>query len=327
MEKRRKVARGWLAAALAACAVLPGVAGGQAYPARTITLVVGYPAGGGTDVTGRLVANKLSQGFGSPVVVTNVTGASGNIGAQSVATAPPDGYRLLFVSSAHIMNAVLGSELPFDPVKDFAPVSKIADTLALIVVHPSLGVTSLGGLIDLARKSPGKLNYGSGGIGTNSHMPAELLKSMAGIDIAHVPYKGASQYLAAMLGNEVQVGIALLPATLPHIRAGSLRGLAVTTRKRSSAIPDMPTADEAGVRGYEYSAWFGILAPAGTPAAIVNRLRDQSVIALGQADLLERLRADGSDPIGSTPAEFGAFLRAELVKWAEIVKKAGIKGN
>jgi len=327
MNRTLLIARRWLAAGLLACVVVPGSAHGQGYPAKSITVVVGYPAGGGVDIVGRLVANKLSQGFSSPVVVTNVTGASGNIAAQSVATAPPDGYRILFVSSAHTMNAALAPDLPFDAVKDFAPVTKIADTLNLIVVHPSLGVSTLGELLNLARKSPGRLNYGSGGIGTNSHMSAELLKSMAGIDITHVPYKGASQFLAAMLGNEVQIGLATLPTTLPHVRSGALKGLAVTTRKRSGALPDMPTADEAGVRGYEYSAWFGILAPAGTPAAVVIRLRDQSVAALGQADFQERLKADGSDPVGSTPAEFGAFLRAELVKWTDIVRKAGIKAN
>lgn len=330
MEPTQAMRRALLAPVLlagAAAAGFAGPAGAQAWPVKPILMAVGFAPGGGTDIVGRLVANKLAEGFSQPVVVANVTGASGAIAAQQVASATPDGYRILFASSAHTMNAALRTDLPYDAVKSFAPVTKIADTLNLIVVHPSLGVSTLGELITLAKKRPGKLNYGSGGIGTNAHMSTELLKSMAGIDLAHVPYKGAGPFLAAMLGNEVQIGFATLPTTLPHIRAGRLKGLAVTTLRRSSVLPDMPTADEAGVRGYEYSVWFGILAPAGTPRAIVERLHGQVVVALRDATLLERLKADGSEAVGSPPAEFGAFMAAELAKWTGVVKKAGIKSN
>lgn len=321
-------ARTWPAKLLAAgIAAWCGAAGAQAYPTKPILMAVGFAPGGGTDIVGRLVANKLAEGFSQPVVVANVTGASGAIAAQQVATATPDGYRILFASSAHTMNAALRSDLPYDAVKSFAPITKIADTLNLIVVHPSLGVATLRDLIALAKKQPGKLNYGSGGIGTNAHMSTELLKSMAGIDLAHVPYKGAGPFLLAMLGNEVQVGFATLPTTLPHIRAGRLKGLAVTTLRRSSVLPDMPTADEAGVRGYEYSVWFGLLAPAGTPPAIIKRLHAQVVAALADAALLERLKAGGSEAVGSTPAEFERFMTSELAKWTGVVRKAGIKSN
>jgi tripartite-type tricarboxylate transporter receptor subunit TctC len=315
-----------LPVALAAGAAA-GPAPAQGYPAKPILMAVGFAPGGGTDIVGRLVADKLSQRVAQPVVVANVSGAGGTIAAQQVAQATPDGYRVLFVSSAHTMSAALRPDLPYDAVKSFAPVTKIADTPNLIVVHPSLGASSLSDLIDLARKQPGKLNYGSGGVGTNAHMSTELLKSMTGIQITHVPYKGAGPFLSAMLSNEVQIGFATLPTALPHIRGGRLKGLAVTTRARSAAIPDMPTADEAGVRGYEYSVWFGLLAPARTPPAIVNRLRDSVVAVLADTALQERLKADGSIAVGSTPAEFGAFMASELAKWKEVVKKAGIKGS
>jgi tripartite-type tricarboxylate transporter receptor subunit TctC len=317
---------------LLACGAIAGVtapdgARAQAYPTRAITMVVGFAPGGGTDIVARLVANKMSQGIGQSFVVTNVSGASGNIAAQQIAAAPPDGYRILFVSSAHSMNAALHASLPFDAVKDFAPITRIAESLNVIVVHPSLGVSTLAGLIELAKRSPGKLNYGSGGVGTNSHMSTELLRSMAGIDIVNVPYKGAAPLLLATLAGEVQIGIASLPTSLPHIRSGALKALAVTTLKRSGALPEVPTADEAGVRGYEYSVWYGLLAPAGTRADIVNRLRGEAVAALSAPEILERLKADGAEPVGSTPAEFTEFLKAEIAKWVQVVKKAGIKSN
>ena len=329
MNGMRASMRRYLAASVFAFAalVIPITAHGQRYPSKTITMVIGFAPGGGVDIVGRLMANKLSHGLSVPVVVTNVTGASGNIAAQSVATAPADGYRILFVSSAHTMNAALQPGLPFDAVRDFAPITKIAESLNVIVVHPSLGVSTLGDLIELAKKRPGQLNYGSGGIGTNSHMSTELLRNLAGIDINHIPYKGAAPFLAAMLGGEVQIGVASLPTALPHIRSGGLKALAVTTQRRAGALPDVPTVEEAGVRAYVYSVWYGLLAPAGTRAEIVNKLREQAVAALGAPDIQERLKADGAEPVGSTPAEFGSFMRAELAKWTEVVKRAGIKSN
>ena len=323
---KKAVAAGCAGAAIAAAAP-PDAARAQPYPARPVTMVIPFAPGGGTDIVGRLMANRMSQGLGVSVVVSNVAGASGNIGTQSVASAPPDGYRILFTSSTHAMNAAIHANLPFDAVRDFAPISRIAESLNVIVVHPSLGVSTLAGLIELAKKSPGKLNYGSGGVGTNSHMPAELLRSLTGIDITHIPYKGAAPLLLAMLGGEVQIGIASLPTSLPHIRSGALRALAVTTLRRSSVLPEVPTAHEAGVSGYEYSVWFGLLAPAGTRPEIVNRLREQAVAALGAPDIQERLKADGAEPVGSTPAEFAAYLKTEIAKWVQVVKKAGIKST
>ena len=321
--------RGALTAALVAVAAigLSNGAAAQGDRSQSIRMIIGFAPGGGTDIIGRVLAQKLSKGLSVPVYVENVTGASGNIAAQAVAKAPPDGRTILFVSSAHTMNAAIQSNLPYDAIKDFTPITEIAESLNVIVVHPSLGVSSLPQLIELAKQKPGTLNYGSGGLGTNSHMSTELLKTMAGVDITHIPYRGAAPFLMAMLSGEVHVAVASLPTTLPYINEGRLIALAVTTRERSKALPNVPAVHEAGVPGYEYSVWYGLLAPARTPTPIVRRIQEQVAASLGEADLLARLDLDGAKPVGSTPDAFSAFLQAELDKWTGLARKANIKAQ
>lgn len=304
-----------------------GGASAQGDRSQSIRMLVGFAPGGGVDIMGRVLAQKLQQGLGVSVYVENVSGASGNIAAQTVSKSTPDGRTVLFVSSAHTMNAAIQPNLPFDAVNDFSPVSEFAESLNVIVVHPSLKVSTLGQLIDLAKEKPGTLNYGSGGLGTNSHMSTELLKYLANIDIMHIPYRGASPFLLAMLSGEVHIGVASLPTALPFINEGRLVALAVTTRHRSPTLPNVPTAEEAGVKGYEYSVWYGLLAPPKTPAPVVLKIRDQVAASLSDPDVLKRLAADGATPVGSTPQAFEAFLKNELEKWTQVAKRAKIRSE
>ena len=294
------------------------------YPARPIRMIVAYPPGGGTDQVGRVMAERLSEHLGQTVVVDNRGGATGNIGTELAARALPDGYTLLMGNVApNAVNVSLFKKLGFDPVKDFSPVSLVAVTPNILVVHPSLAVKTVKELLALAKAKPGTLNFPSAGVGSSSHLAGELLKSLAKIDMVHVPFKGGGPALVAMISGEVQIMFATMPAAMPHVKSGRARPIAVTTAKRSLAMPELPTIAEAGVTGYEASTWYGLLAPARTPQPIVARLHAGTVkILAGPAR--QRLEVQGFEPIGGTPAEFSAYIKSEIVKWAKVIRDANI---
>ena len=309
--------------------VLGGLGGesafAQSYPARPIRMIVAYPPGGGTDIVGRMMGQKLGENLGQTVVVDNRGGATGNIGTEIAARATADGYTLLMGNVApNAINVSLFKKLPFDPVKDFAPVSLVAVTPNILVVQPSSPVKTVKDLIALAKSKPGTLNFPSAGVGSSSHLAGEMLKSMAGIDMVHVPYKGGGPALVALLSGQVQLMFATLPAAMPHVKSGKLRPVAVTTSHRSQALPELPTIAESGVPGYEAATWYGLLAPAGTPKAIVDRLHAEIVKILA-TDTRQRLAAQGFEPAGTTPAEFAGYIKSEIVKWGKVIKDAGIR--
>ena len=297
-----------------------------AYPAKAIRMVVPFPPGGTTDILARVAGQKITEATGQTVIVDNRAGAGGNIGTEMVAKAPPDGYTLLAdPGSTLTINPSLFSKLPFDTLKDFAPVTIIAAVPNLLVVHPSLPVRNVKELIALAKARPGQLNYASTGAGQSTHLSMELFKFAAGIDMTHIPYKGSSPALVDLLAGQVPLMFDNMPSSLPHVQANKLRALAVSTLKRSPALPALPTVAESGLPGFEVSVWFGVLAPAGTPRDIVTRLNSIIVKALASADTRERLAGQGAEPIGNTPEEFTAQMQRDLVKWAQVVKNANIR--
>ena len=291
-------------------------------------MIVGYPPGGGTDIVARMVAQKLSENFGHTVVVDNRGGATGNIGTEMAARAAPDGYTILMGNVApNAINVSLFAKLPYDPVKDFEPVTLVALTPNILIVNPSLPVKTVKEFIALAKAKPGTLNYSSAGIGSSSHLAPELLAILAGIDIVHVPYKGGGPGLVDVLSGQMQFMMTTMPAAMPHVKSGKVRALAVTSARRSQSLPALPTIDEAGVKGYEVSTWYGVLAPAHTPKPIVTKLHDEIVKILGVAETRDKLLAQGFEPVGSTPDEFGAYIKSEIAKWGKVVKTAGIKAE
>jgi tripartite-type tricarboxylate transporter receptor subunit TctC len=298
----------------------------QTYPTKPVRMVVPFPPGGTTDILGRVAAQKLSEALGQQVIVDNRPGAGGNIGTELVAKSPPDGYTLLTdPGSTLTINPSLFARLPFDPLKDFAPVTILAAVPNLLVVHPSLPVRSVKELIALARAKPGQLNYASSGAGQSTHLSMELFKSMARVNMIHVAYKGSSPAITDLLGGHVLLMFDNMPSALPHAKAGKLRGIAVSTAKRSPVTPEVPTVAESGLPGFEVSVWFGVLAPAATPREIVERLNGILVKALQSPDVRERLSSQGAEPIGDTPADFTAVMKRDLSKWAKVVKDANIK--
>ncbi len=315
-----------ISACLLAAFSIAGFAHAQTYPSKTIRMVVPFPPGGTTDILGRVAAQKLGEALGQQVVVDNRPGAGGNIGTEAVAKSAPDGYTLLTdPGSTLTINPSLFAKLPFDPLKDFAPVSILAAVPNLLVVHPSLPVRSVKELIALAKSKPGQLNYASTGAGQSTHLSMELFKTMARVDMTHVPYKGSAPAVTDLLGGHVLLMFDNMPSALPHVKAGKLRGIAVSTAKRSPVTPDIPTVAESGLPGFEVSVWFGVLAPAGTPREITERLNGILVKALHSADVRERLSAQGAEPIGNSAAEFTAVMKRDLAKWAKVVKDANIK--
>ncbi len=310
-----------------AAAIAPAIAQ-DAYPLRSIRMVVPYPPGGGTDIVGRMVAQKLSETFGQTVVVDNRGGATGNIGTEIVARAAPDGYTVMMGNVApNAINVSLFAKIPYDPVNDFEPVSLVALTPNILIVHPSLPVKTVKEFIALAKSKPGALNYSSAGIGSSSHLAPELLAMMTGIEVVHVPYKGGGPGLVDLMSGQMQFMMTTTPAAMPHVKSGKLRALGVTSAKRSQSLPDLPTIAEAGVKGYEVSTWYGVLAPARTSRAIVTKLHGEIVKLLAVADTKEKLLAQGFEPIGSTPEEFGAYIKSEIAKWAKVIKTAKIKAE
>jgi len=299
---------------------------GQAYPNRPLRAIVPIAPGGGTDTMGRLVTTRLSEVLGQQIVVDNRAGGGGTIGVSIAAHAQPDGYTLLFGSiSSHAVGPAMYKKLPYDHIKDFAPVSLVGTVPNVLVVHPSLPVKSVSELINYAKANPGKINYGSAGIGSPPHLSMELLKSMAGINIVHVPYKGAGPALAELLGGQTQVMCTSLAGQLPHIKAGRVRALAVTTAKRNPQVPDVPTMIEAGVPGYEVTIWYAVFFPAGAPKAVIARLNSELVKILNGSDMKERMAQIGVDPAPSTPEELAAFVKAETIKYIKVAQDAGVK--
>ena len=310
------------------CAFTFSAACAQPYPVKPVRLVVTYTAGGPADIAARALAQKLAEMWGQQVVVDNRAGAGGIIGTELVAKAAPDGYTLLHGTAAGlIINPLLVKKLPYDTFRDFAPVSMVVIVPQLLVTHPTLPATTLKELIALAKARPGALNYASVGIGSPNHLGMELLKSMAGIDMVHVPYKGATPAMADLIAGQVQLAFNGMASVLPQIASGKMKAIAIGSARRSPAAPDVPTVAEAGLPGFEYVAWNGNFAPAGTPAALVNRLSADIRKALAAPDVVQRLASLGSEPGGNTPAEFAAYVKADHARWARVVQTVGLKAE
>jgi tripartite-type tricarboxylate transporter receptor subunit TctC len=300
----------------------------QTYPSKPIRMIVPFTPGGTTDILARTVGQKLGEAWGQPVVVDNRPGAGGNIGSELVAKAPPDGYTLLMGTiSTHAINASLYRRLPFDPTRDFAPVSRVGTLPNILIVHPSVPVKSVKELIELARSKPGELNFASSGVGTSLHLSGALFNSMAGVNLVHVPYKGSSPALADLLGGQVKIMFDNLPSALPHVKAGKLKPLAVTGTRRASVLPEVPTVIESGLAGFEVTSWFAVFAPAKTPKDIVTKLNGEIVKILNSADVQEKLTQIGVDAAPTTPEELAAFAKAETEKWGKVVKATGASAD
>ncbi len=297
------------------------------YPVKPIRIIVPYVAGGPSDIFARVVGQLLTDAWGQPAIIDNRPGASGNVGIAVAARAPADGYTLNTVSIAFAVSPAMDSKLAYDPVKDLAPISLLATINNLFVVHPALPVKSVRELIAFAAARPGQVTFASGGAGGAQHLAGELFSSMANVKLTHIPYKGSAPGLVALIGGETMIGFADMLITLPHVKSGKLRALAVTGSQRSGLVPELPTIAESGLPGYSVTAWFGLLAPAATPADIVARISAEIMKGFKTAQLKERFAAMGADPVGDTPEQFAAFVKAEMAKWAKVVKAAGIRGE
>ena len=322
-----KTRRTLLSAALcfvSAAICVPGLALAQAYPSKPIRFVVPYPAGGPLDTVARLLAQRVSEGVGQPVVVDNKPGAGGNIGADIVAKSPADGYTILMGAVAtHAINPTLYASIPYDAMRDFAPITQVASTPNVLVVNSSIPATSVREFIAHAKANPGKLNFGSGSTGSAGHLAGELFKAMAGVEMTHVPYKGAAPAMTDLIGGNIQLMFDNLASSLAQVRAGKIRALAVTTARRSPLAPELPTVAESGLPGFDISTWFGVFAPAGTPREALERLHAQFTRALAAPDVREKMLNLGAEPVGSKPEEFAAYIRAEAEKYARVIKASG----
>jgi tripartite-type tricarboxylate transporter receptor subunit TctC len=315
-----------LAACLAAaiCAVA-GAAGAQQYPSKPVRMMVPFVPGGNTDIIARIVAPEMSKALGQQLVIENRGGAGSTIGTEVVAKAAPDGYMLLMVSAAHVINPAMYKKLPYDSIKDFAPISIVADVPTAFAVHPNLPVKNVKEFIALAKARPGQLNYSTAGRGTVGHLAAELLSSMTSIKMVHVAYKGTGQSITDLIAGHVQLQFSSMPAVINHARAGKLRLLAQTGEKRSAAASDVPTMVESGVKGFVVSSGFGLLAPAGTPRPVIDRVHGALVKALAEPGVRNNLSGQGADPVGNTPEAYEAFNKAEIAKWIKVARTAGIE--
>ena len=314
-----------LAFAVLLCAAAAAAA--QSYPTRPVRLIVGFPPGGGVDINARMLAPRLAEYLGQPVVVENKPGASTNIANDFVAKSAPDGYTLLINTAAIAINMSLFRNLPFDTLRDFAPVSMFSESPNVLVVNAKLAAGNVQDLVALARKSPGKLNYSSAGVGTTQHLAAELFKLRTGTYIVHIPYKGSAPSLTALIAGEVDLSFANVTAIQGHVKSGRLRALATAAAQREPQLPDVPTTKEAGVEGVEVSVWYGVLAPAKTPPEIVQKVADGIIRATRDPEVRKRMLEQGANPVGSTPEEFSKTLREEVARWAEVVKVSGARAD
>ena len=321
-----RVRRRFLSVAGAAVAGLTAAsfAWAQSYPTHPVRAIVPFPPGGATDIVARPIVQELSKRLGQQFLVENVPGASGDIGTAKAAKAAPDGYTLLFAYSSHVVNPSLFDKVPYDPVRDFAPITLAVTSPAVLSVHPAFPAKTLDELIALIRAQPGKYTYASGGTGTQPHLAAEQLRLSLGLDIVHVPYNGGGPALVSMIAGHTPIGFTTLPPTVPHIKSGKLRALAIAGRKRSPSVPDVPTMAEAGYPGVEGDTWVGVFAPAGTDKKVVALLNREMVGILAQPAMKERLADLGYEPVGNTPDEFAVQIRTEMAKWAKVIRSAGI---
>jgi tripartite-type tricarboxylate transporter receptor subunit TctC len=320
--------RRWTNALLAGALWWSATGSAQQYPNRAIRFVVPYAPGGSTDIVARILAQKLSDAMGQQVVVDNRPGAGGSIGADVVAKSPPDGYTMVTaVTGIMAINQFLYRKLPFDPEKDLAPVTQVGSLPLILVVHPSLPAKNVREFIAIAKAKPGQLNYGSSGVGTATHMTTELFKSMAGVDLVHIPYKGSGQVMGDVIGGQLALIFDQIVSSLPHVQGGKLRMLAITSAKRFPSLPDLPTIAEAGVPGYESISWAGVAVPAGTPKEIIARLHAEIVKVLATSEIRERFLRDGIETVGSTPEQFTEHIRRERIKWAKVVRDSGAKAE
>jgi tripartite-type tricarboxylate transporter receptor subunit TctC len=311
-------------AAATAATLIAGPAAAQAYPTKPITMIVPFSAGGTTDILARIGGPALSTELGQSVVIDNRAGAGGNIGGQLAARAPADGYTLFMGTvGTHAINEALYKKMPFNPIKDFAPLSRVANVPNLLVAHPSQPFKTVPELIAYAKANPGKVNFGSSGSGSSIHLSGELFKSMAKVDMVHIPYKGSAPAVNDLLGNQIAIMFDNMPSAIQHVRAGKLRPIAVTTAKRSPELPDVPTIAESGVPGYEATSWFGLFAVAGTPAPIVTQLNKALVKVLNNPDVKAKIVAQGGEVVAETPEQFAGFIKAETAKWGKVVKESG----
>jgi tripartite-type tricarboxylate transporter receptor subunit TctC len=332
METSRAVILRWLAvAALALVAAGPGQAQAPVWPAKPVRIIVPFPPGGTTDIVARSIGVELQRMWQQPVVIENRAGAGGNIGAEAVAKSAPDGYTLLMGTvGTHAINAALfaqsGTKMPFDPARDFVPITLAAGVPNVMVINPKLPVNSVAEFIAYAKARPGQLNMASSGNGTSIHLTGELFKTVTGVYMVHFPYRGSAPAVTDLIAGNMNVMFDNLPSALPHIKSGRLKALAVTSRTRSPALPDVPTIEEAaGLKGFDASSWFGLFAPAGTPRTVVDKIQADVAKALAQPAVRERFIGQGADPGGSTPDQFAAFIRAETDKWTRVVKFSGAK--
>jgi tripartite-type tricarboxylate transporter receptor subunit TctC len=316
------------AAAMAACVLAAAPAAGgdrPTYPVKPVRFILGQATGGGQDIISRALAQKLTDTMGQSVIVDNRPGASGTLAAAITSKATPDGYTVLIVSSTFSINPALYRNLPYDPKKDLVPVTLFAKTPFILLVHPGVPVKSVKELVAYARERPGQLNYASGGIGNSGHLAAELFSSLAGVRMTHIPYKGTGLAMPDLLAGRVQILFNSMIQALPYVKRKQLSVLAVTTARRAALLPDVPTVAESGLPGYEFSSWYGLTVPARTPRPIIDRLNAEVVRALNDPEFRQQLMRDGSEPLGTTPEEFAAFLSAEMKRWAAVVKSSGMR--
>ena len=315
----------WIACAGAGLMLVAMSAGAQQYPTKTIRFIVPYTPGGGADILARAVGARLTEAWGQSVVVENRPGAGTNLGSEIAARSAPDGYTLFMPTIANAINPTLYGKLTYDPVKDFAHITNLAKVPGMVVVHPSVPVKSAKELIALAKKHPDQLRHGSTGIGSPHHLAGELFKTMAGVKMIHVPYKGASPALVDVAAGHIEVYFGAMVSVLPHVKSGRLRPLAVTSIKRAAVVPDLPTLDEQGLKGFETGSWFWVSAPAGTPSEIITKLHGEIVRIIKMPEVTNRIASDGADFVGNTPEQFTEFIRTEIVKWGKVVKISGAK--
>ncbi len=312
----------------AALAIAPLGAAAQAYPTKAVTIIVPFAAGGTTDILARVVGQALTQELGQSVIVDNRAGAGGNIGGALAAKSAADGHTLFMGTvGTHAINAALYKKMPFDPVKDFVPLTRVAMVPNLLVAHPSKPYKNVKELVAYAKANPRRVNFGSSGAGSSIHLSGELFNAMAKVEMVHVPYKGSAPAVSDLIGGQIDIMFDNMPSAIQHVRAGRLKALAVTTAKRSPELPDVPTIAEAGVPGYEATSWFGMFAPAGTPAPVVAKLNAALLKVLADPEVKKKLAEQGAEPHGEKPEQFAAFIRAEADKWSQVVKQSGASAD